>query len=309
MQGFVGTPGNRNGCGDVQRELDLVSLALDAAGDGIIIHLTDGTVVRFNEAAAAQLEMTVAQFEQLGPWAWAQSMPAEAQQEWLDALREQGELVFVAPHILASGRCVLHDVRTRWVVAPGGPYIVAVCRDITEQVQAREALENLAFHDPLTGLANRALFDDRLELAMASARRHDDLFCIAFLDIDDFKNINDTYGHVIGDQVLIALARRLEVSVRAEDTVARLGGDEFAVIFPRVASVEDLELLAEELMAAVLDPVVVATLRFDMTSSVGLAVFQPDDDARALLMRADIEMYQAKRTSPTSRRAILRQRG
>ena len=102
-------------------------------------------------------------------------------------------------------------------------------------------LENLAFHDPLTGLANRALFEDRLELAMSSARRHDELLGVAFLDLDDFKDINDGFGHDMGDQVLIAVAQRLEGSLRHEDTIARSGGDEFATIFPRVASVADLE--------------------------------------------------------------------
>jgi len=170
-------------------------------------------------------------------------------------------------------------------------------------------LQNLAFHDPLTGLANRALFDDRLEQAMASARRHEDLLCIAFLDIDDFKNINDGHGHVIGDQVLISVARRLEFSVRQEDTVARLGGDEFVAIFPRVTSVDDFEFLASGLIGRVQEPVIIGKLRFNITASIGLAVFQPDDDARSLLMRADIEMYEAKRSSSTSRWAILRQCG
>jgi diguanylate cyclase len=302
-------PGKNDDCGEVQHELDLVSLALDAAGDSIIIHHADGTLVRFNEAAAMQMGLSVEQFAQLGPWGWAQPLPADARQERLTNLREHGEVSFVAPIVLRDGRHVLHDVRCRWIEAIGGPYIVAVSRDVTEQVKAHEVLEDLAFHDPLTGLANRALFDDRLELAMASARRHDDLLCIAFLDLDDFKSINDTYGHLVGDQVLIAVARRIERSVREEDTVARFGGDEFAVIFPRVASVTALEKLAEELKAAVREPVAVGTLRFESTSSVGLAVFQPDDDARALLMRADIEMYQAKRSSSTSRRAVLRQRG
>jgi len=307
---MVRTSGSRDDCDEVQQQLDLVSLALDAAGDSIIIHHIDGTLVRFNKAAAEQLGMSVEHFEQLEPWGWAEPLSPEVRAERLAVLRAQGEMLFVAERTTDDGGQVLHEVRCRWVEAPGGPYIVAVSRDVTEQVRAHEVLENLAFHDPLTGLANRALFDDRLEQAMASARRHDeDLLCIAFLDIDDFKNINDAYGHVIGDQVLISVARRLEFSVRQEDTVARLGGDEFVAIFPRVASVDDLEFLASGLIGRVHEPVIIGTLRFEITASVGLAVFEPDDDARSLLMRADIEMYDAKRSSSTSRWAILRQRG
>ena len=252
--------------------------------------------------------LTVEQFERLGPWGWTSNIDPETRRERLESLRAAGEMTFLSQHTLPDGKRVIHDVHTRWADAPGGPYIVSVARDVTEQVRAREVLENLAFHDPLTGLANRALFEDRLELAMASARRHDDLLGIAFLDVDDFKDINDDHGHAIGDGVLITLARRLEASVRQEDTVARLGGDEFVVVFSRVASAGDLEFLAQKLIARVHEPIVIGDIHLDITASAGLALFQHDDDARSLLMRADIEMYEAKRMSPTARRAVLRRR-
>ena len=310
MPGYSGMSGGWDeDCDEVEHQLSLVSLALNAAGDSIMIHRPDGTLVRFNDAAARQLGLTTEQFAQLPPWGWAQPMPDEARQKRTDSLREQGEITFIASMTRDDGTQFLHDVHTRWIEAPGGPYIVAVSRDVTDQVRAREVLENLAFHDPLTGLANRALFEDRLELAMSSARRHDELLGVAFLDIDDFKDINDGFGHVMGDQVLMAVAHRLESTVRHEDTVARIGGDEFAAIFPRATSIEDLEGLADKLVARVAEPVIIGLEKFDVVASVGLAVFEPDDDARSLLMRADIEMYEAKRTSPTSRRAILRRRG
>lgn len=309
MPGFGGNSGEWADRDEVERQLSLASLALDAAGDSIIIHRPDGTLVRFNRTAAANVGMTPEQFEALPPWGWAQSMTPEAREDRLAILRERGEMAFVSTLTLADGRTVLHDVHTRWVEAPGGPYLIAVSRDVTEQVKAREVLENLAFHDPLTGVANRALFEDRLEIAMSSARRHSELLGIAYLDIDDFKEINDGFGHLMGDQVLITIAQRLEGSVRHEDTVARLGGDEFAAIFPRITSVANLELLSNKLVSRVEEPVVIGSAEFDVKASLGLAVFQPDDDARSLLMRADIEMYEAKRRSPTSRRATLRRRG
>ena len=197
-------------CDEVEEQLSLVSLALDTAGDSIIIHRTDGTLVRFNQAAAAQMGLTVEQFEKLPPWGWAKRASEAERQERLARMRANGEERFISPIVLDDGRTMLADVHTRWVEAPGGPYIVAVSRDVTEQSKAREVLENLAFHDPLTGLANRALFEDRLELAMSAARRHDELLGIAYLDLDDFKDVNDSYGHLMGDQVLIALGQRLE---------------------------------------------------------------------------------------------------
>ena len=310
MPGFSGGAGPWNeDCDEVEQQLNLVSLALDAAGDSIMIHRLDGTLVRFNEAAARQFGLTVAELAQLEPWGWAQPMSEASRRKRLESIREQGEVAFLAKVTRPDGKKVIHDVHTRWVEAPGGPFIVAVSRDVTEQVRAREVLENLAFHDPLTGLANRALFEDRLELAMSSARRHDELLGVAFLDLDDFKDINDAFGHDMGDQVLIAVAQRLESSLRHEDTIARLGGDEFATIFPRVASIQDLDRLTKKLIDRVREPFSIGSIRFELNAAVGLAVFQPDDDARSLLMRADIEMYDAKRNSPTSRRAILRRRG
>lgn len=307
MPEFGGSTGAWDeGCGEVEEQLNLVSLALNAAGDAIIIHRPDGTLVRFNKAAADAMGMSPEEFEQLPPWGWATKMSDEARAERSAVLKEKGDLEFISPVTGADGRERLHEVHVRYVDVPGGPYIVAVTRDVTAQTRAREVLENLAFHDPLTGLANRALFEDRLEVALSSARRHNELLGVAYLDIDDFKRINDRHGHLMGDQVLIAVGQRLEGSVRQEDTVARLGGDEFAAIFPRVASLDDFELLAEKLVSCVSDPVVIGPVRLDVVASVGLAVFRPDDDARSLLMRADIEMYDAKRKSPTSRRATLR---
>ncbi len=195
MPGFNLGASDQGNCEDIEEQLNLVSLALDAAGDSIIIHRPDGTLVRFNRAAADQMGITVEQFDQLPPWGWAQPMSPEARRQRTAILREHGENAFVSQLTLADGQVVLHDVHTRWVEAPGGPYIVAVSRDVTEQSRAREVLENLAFHDPLTGVANRALFEDRLELAMSSARRHNELLGVAYLDLDDFKDINDGYGH------------------------------------------------------------------------------------------------------------------
>jgi diguanylate cyclase (GGDEF)-like protein/PAS domain S-box-containing protein len=306
---FGGDPADWAGLDEVESQLRLVSLALDSAGDSIMIHRPDGTLVRFNRAAAESHGMTPEQFEQLPPWGWAQPMSDAQREERLAVLRGDGERSFVSHFTRDDGRDVAVEVSTRWIEAPDGPYIVAVSRDVTEQVRARAVLENLAFHDPLTGVANRALFEDRLDVAISSARRHGELLGVAYLDIDDFKDINDTFGHLMGDQVLIAIAQRLEGSVRQEDTVARLGGDEFVAIFPRVASEDDLVALANKLVSRVEEPVVIGYERFDVTASFGLAIFQPDDDARSLLMRADIEMYDAKRASPNSRRAILRGRG
>ncbi|HEV2846377.1 MAG TPA: GGDEF domain-containing protein, partial [Thermoanaerobaculia bacterium] len=120
--------------------------------------------------------------------------------------------------------------------------------DITERKKAEDQLLHDAFHDALTGLANRSLFLDRLGLALArSKRRQDCQFAVLFLDLDRFKLINDSLGHLSGDRALIAIARRLETCVRPGDTVARLGGDEFAILLDEVHNREDVEKLTERI--------------------------------------------------------------
>jgi diguanylate cyclase (GGDEF)-like protein len=156
-------------------------------------------------------------------------------------------------------------------------------------------------------LANRALFDDRLDVAIAGARRHGNILGIAFIDVDDFKEINDSLGHEVGDRVLVSLATRLNDAARSEDTVARLGGDEFVVIFPRLTSADDLSAIGDKLRRLLSKPVTVHGDKLNVTASLGLALFDPaQDNARSLLMRADIAMYHAKHARGPQRKALVK---
>jgi diguanylate cyclase (GGDEF)-like protein len=167
--------------------------------------------------------------------------------------------------------------------------------DITERCAAEEMLRDLAFHDHLTGVANRALLDDRLAVAIADAKRSGELLGLIYLDVDDFKPINDRHGHDCGDEVLRIIAKRLTHSVRETDTVARVGGDEFVVALPRVGTGESLIETARKLSDAVSLPIEATCASVSVTVSVGLTSFVPsEDDARSLMMKADLAMYDAK---------------
>lgn len=171
----------------------------------------------------------------------------------------------------------------------------AMATDI-ELRRAREQGRVTGLMDPLTGLPNRLLFNDRLNSAIHEAHRGSEMFAVMFVDLDRFKNINDSLGHPVGDQVLVAVAKRLRGSVRASDTVARYAGDEFTLILRHIVQREDVERIAEKIVRAMEAPLTLAGgLELSITASLGLS-FYPDDaiDAERLLKYADVAMYSAK---------------
>ncbi|MBA8883224.1 EAL domain-containing protein [Dokdonella fugitiva] len=161
---------------------------------------------------------------------------------------------------------------------------------------ARAQGRAIGLRDPLTGLPNRLLFNDRLNSAINEAHRTSEMFAVVFVDLDRFKNINDSLGHAVGDQVLAAVAKRLRASVRSSDTVARYAGDEFTLILRHIVQREDVVRIAEKIVRAMEAPLQLAGgLELSMTASLGLS-FYPDDatDAERLLKHADVAMYSAK---------------
>jgi len=174
--------------------------------------------------------------------------------------------------------------------------VAVYLHDVTEKKKLRDQLAYRAFHDPLTGLPNRALFEDRLDHAFARAGRHRGSVTVLFVDLDDFKAVNDGFGHKVGDTVLMALGRRLEAGLRPGDTVARLGGDEFAVLLEDSDDPMGATRAIERLAHALREPVAAGEHRLFVTASVGGATGEPGrDGAEDLLRKADTAMYQAKK--------------
>ena len=162
--------------------------------------------------------------------------------------------------------------------------------------EKNDALEHLAYHDILTGLPNRALFYDRIKHAIDKAKRNKTEFAILFLDIDRFKEINDSFGHQIGDEVLKVVAERLHKELRALDSIARLGGDEFTVLVEDLSSVYSAEDIAQKLIQVLREPISVKGYKFYITNSIGISVYPHDgEEAELLLESADAAMYGAKR--------------
>jgi diguanylate cyclase (GGDEF)-like protein/PAS domain S-box-containing protein len=311
-----------------ERELELIRVATSFAGIAIertredarrreaverfeLISRATNDVVWDWDLQANQVWWNDAYFERFG---YARENTPPGAESWSELIHpEEREQVLKAIHAVIDGGGVAWQAEYRFRRADGeyvyvfdrgfvvrDPFGTAVRMlgamvDITERKLVQEKLEQLAQYDTLTGLPNRALFRDRLEQAVARARREKWCTALAFLDLDRFKEVNDTLGHAAGDELLRAVARRLRGCLREGDTVARLGGDEFTAILEDVKGAADAQRVAGKMMAALEQPLVLEGREVFVTGSIGFALF-PDDgeDADTLVRHADGAMYEAK---------------
>jgi len=188
----------------------------------------------------------------------------------------------------------VETVGTNLLSEPTVGGIVLNTRDISERKALERQLTHQAFHDPLTGLANRVLFLDRVSHALSLVRRHDQMLAVLFVDLDGFKTINDSLGHAAGDRLLAVVAQRLETCVRTSDTVARLGGDEFALLIEDATDDRAAAEVAERVAASVRHPILIEGKEVFMTASIGIATARDEGNASDLLRNADMAMYVAK---------------
>ena len=193
-----------------------------------------------------------------------------------------------------SERYVLEIVGSNLTDDPAVQGLALNFRDISERKALEEQLRQLAFHDPLTLLANRNLFRDRVQHALTLVQRGRHQVAVMFLDVDNFKNINDSLGHDAGDRLLQAVAQRLIKSTRFSDTVARLGGDEFAILLEGITTIAEVESMAAALIAGLEQPFALSATEVRVSASIGVAFSTFEAGAEALLSKADIAMYHAK---------------
>lgn len=172
--------------------------------------------------------------------------------------------------------------------------LVLTLRDVTEQRKLERELTHRAFHDPLTGLANRVLFQERISHALTQSQRAGSVIGVLFVDVDDFKVVNDVQGHAVGDELLVALSLRLSTSVRASDTAARIGGDEFALLVEDPMTPEDVETFADHILEVFAEPFRLSVGLVSVYASVGIATTEDSFDAVELLAHADLALYEAK---------------
>ena len=278
-----------------RQELEFKSLLLDNATDSIVAHDLTGHLVYLNEAAATQ--MGYPREELLGRHLpTLLSIPEDAFAARVQLIRERGQAIFESQDRCADGGFRQVEVHGRVLITEKQVLVCSVSRDVSERKQAEETIERLAYHDPLTGLANRRLLDDRLFMALAHVRRSGEPLAIVYADIDKFKTINDSLGHGLGDQVIQVIAECLTQAVREGDTVARFGGDEFVLLLLDAGEEEALRV-AERVLRALRESVAPEGEPLNLALSLGIAISpEGDDPPEDLLERADLAMFAAKQS-------------
>jgi diguanylate cyclase (GGDEF)-like protein len=271
---------------------------LDNMDQGLMVIAKDRSVPICNRRALELLdlpsEMMAAcpQWEDVLAYQWGINEFANSNQEFQEFVQStalmEGPLVY--DRVRPNGRVL--EVRT--APLPGGE-AVRTYTDITERKRAEQRIEFLAHHDGLTGLANRVLLDDRLTQALAHAKRGNKQVAVLALDLDHFKDVNDSLGHAAGDSILIQAAERLLSVVRAGDTVARVGGDEFVIVHTDAAQPQGAVEVARRVIEAMSQPLEFAGQPVQIGTSVGIAIYPADGDAASSLLKfADIALYRAK---------------
>ncbi len=212
------------------------------------------------------------------------------------SLRGEGRALFETVHVARDGGRIPVEVNAHLITLDDREMVLSVARDITERKQAQERIRHLAHYDILTDLPNRHLLLDRLGQAIEQARRHDRALAVLFLDLDGFKQINDTHGHEAGDHMLKVVAARMTECVRKADTVARLAGDEFVVLLTEISDIDAARAVAAKLVEAVRRPVPFEGEELVVGASIGISMF-PNHGVMCddLLRCADDAMYEAKR--------------
>ncbi|MBR8844893.1 EAL domain-containing protein [Pseudoalteromonas sp. JC3] len=278
---------------ELQRRHALINSVFEALPDIFFIINTDGTILECHTGKSDDLYMSPEQFINKK---MSEVLPSHAAKHFSQAIKsanQRHQLTQIEYPLTIADQAKLFEARLSPI--PGTDQLVIAVRDITEKKRQEEVILHHAFYDSLTDLPNRFLAMERLAQQLFDAERNDELAVVFFIDLDDFKRINDSLGHETGDQILIASGERLKQSLREQDTVSRLSGDEFIVLMGGFKHTADITSVADMLIKLFHHPIIVDDKDFNISVSIGVAIYPLDANSpQELLSCADTAMYNAK---------------
>lgn len=281
---------------------DRYRMLFDLAADCLMLLDLNGTIIDINRTGLEQRgysreEMIGMHITKLDPPEFAAKVPKR-----LDDIAK-GSALFESAHLRNDGTVMPVEIHSKIIELDGKKVFFSVIRDISGRGTAAQKIAKLAHFDTNTGLPNRTLFYDRLDQAIARAKRYQQKFAALFLDLDGFKQVNDAFGHHVGDSLLKVVAERLTENEREMDTVARVGGDEFVFILNNINQTDNVIVVANKILAALSLPFIVQGNTCMIGCSIGIAIFPDDsDNPESLVKMADNAMYLAKKSGKNNYR-------
>ncbi|MBN2428175.1 MAG: diguanylate cyclase [Deltaproteobacteria bacterium] len=291
----------------IEQVLELTQFAIDRASIACFWISSDNEITYVNEKACRSLGYTREELQSLAIKDIDPGFPVEVWQKFWQELSRHKVQVFETSHQRKDGTIFPVEITSNYVEFDGKQYSCAFARDITEQKKAEEQIRRLAYYDSLTSLPNRRLYKELLSRALKFAERYRTTFAVLFVDLDNLKKVNDTFGHNMGDMVLKEVADRLEHCLRESDylarqskdgsksTVSRIGGDEFIALVNNLTSQHNAESVSKRILKDLASPYDLNGNEVFISASIGIAMYPEDgNDPEGLLKKADMAMYSAK---------------
>jgi len=279
-----------------EEELTFTNYTLSKVSDANYLVDENANIVRVNEAASKMLGYTKEELESMTVF---DIHPASTQKKWKNRFQEIEKLdsmLMEAQHRRKDGTYIPVEININHVKYKGVNYHLSFVRDITQKKEQQQKLEHMAHYDALTGLPNRVLLSDRIEKAMTQAVRRKNLIAIAYIDLDGFKEVNDTYGHKMGDILLKRLAQTMQKLLRESDTISRLGGDEFVAVLTDIKEKKFVDIFLKRLLVALSRPIEIDGINLAVSASIGVTFYPQEESisSEQLIRQADSAMYEAK---------------
>ncbi len=268
---------------------------VEQASDSFYVHDFEGRFIDVNQSGCDCLGYTRSELLNMSLADIDVDLSINKLKSLLGPITSRSPIALESRHRHKDGTVFPVEIRIGPIEIDGHQHLLSLARDVTERKELQDHIQHLAYHDPLTDLPNRAMFNRHLSHAMIQARRYYKGLAVLFIDLDRFKNINDTLGHDAGDRLLQEMARRLTASLREGDLVARLGGDEFVVLLEEVTDLSHVSQVARQILSSLVKEYPLDGQLIHITASIGISTFPEDGrDEFSLMKHADVAMYRAK---------------